>query len=246
MFRKLILFASLALPLTAQAGDKTLWDEWYTMTINGKIHYGYYNEHVEKRKDHLFFKNDVWKREEDYINREALGAEAQDDEKVSPLFFNFHSTYRTNETTIDGNVQGTMLTVKAKRTDKDYPVSKRGIPSKTILATFFPVWLGRHLPALKDGRVLDFTTVMEDNIELAWSPVEGHVKLEKPDELAKKTRTTKVSVDYGSSHTVWWVDERGCAWRIEMPEQKVVVERATKNTAIRFLEHLVEKTQDQE
>jgi hypothetical protein len=227
--------ASVATP---SAGN-IVWDEWYTVTVSGKIHYGFYNERVELRGggSQVFLKNEFWKQEEDYINREDLGVVAEKDDKLTPLFFNFHSIYRTTETTIDGTVKdGKFLSVRAKRGGQDLPIVQRTIPSKVFFSVLFPYWLGKQLPTLKEGETRSFATVMEDNLELAFSPMDGLIKLEKPDEIATSLHAKKIRVDSRGIRSWWWVNDLGTALRIEMPEQKVVVTRATKEIAKKFLD----------
>jgi len=215
-----------------------LWDEWYIVTIAGKVHYGFYNERVELRGGgaQVFLKNEFWKQEEDYINREDLGVLAENDAKLTSMFFNFHSIYRTTETMIDGNVKdGKFLSVRIKRGGQDLPIVQRSVASTVFFSALFPYWLGRQLPTLKEGETRSFETIMEDNVELAFSPMEGQIKLEKPDEIARANGLKKVRVDSRGIRSWWWVTPQGYATRIEMPEQKIVVTRSQKEAAKKFL-----------
>lgn len=216
--------------------DKVLWDEWYAVTIGAKTHYEYYNERIELKDDKYFYKSDTWKKEEDYINRESLGAFSQNNENINPLFFNFHSVYRTTETQIDGTVTDKMLTVKIKKGDKDSPVLKKGLSSKTILSSFFPIWLGKHVAELQTKKELSFYTILEDGTDPDFSTVFGKAKLLEPDDYALKSKTVRVEVALGDSKAIWWIDSRGAAVRIEMPELKTVVEKVTKAKALHFLD----------
>jgi hypothetical protein len=218
-------------------GANILWDEWYTVMIAGKVHYGFYNERVELRDggNQVFLKNEFWKQEEDYINREDLGV-VSNSATLSPMFFNFHSIYRTTETIIDGNVKdGKFLSVRIKRGGQDLPIVQRSIPSKVFFSALFPYWLGKQLPSMKEGDVKNFETVMEDNIELGFSPMEGQIKIEKADETARAGGLKKVRVDSRGIRSWWWVTNEGMAERIEMPEQKIVVTRSKKEIAKKFL-----------
>jgi hypothetical protein len=152
------------------------------------------------------------------------------------MFFNFHSIYRTTETIIDGNVKdGKFLSVRIKRGGQDLPIVQRSIPSKVFFSALFPYWLGKQLPSMKEGDVKNFETVMEDNIELGFSPMEGQIKIEKADETARAGGLKKVRVDSRGIRSWWWVTNEGMAERIEMPEQKIVVTRSKKEIAKKFL-----------
>jgi hypothetical protein len=77
---------------------------------------------------------------------------------------------------------------------------------------------------------------MEDNIELAFSPMDGQIKLEKPDNIAQAGGLKKIRVDSRGIRSWWWVTSDGVANRIEMPEQKIVVTRSQKEAAKKFLD----------
>ena len=225
-----------AKPKPPAQSSQILSDHWYTVTIGGTAPYEYYNERLEKKTNRLFLQNHTWKREEEYINEEQLGAFAEDNADLTPLFYNFHSTFRSTELAIDGNVKnGKEITVKIHRGTSDLPVIKKNLSPRTILSTFFPVWLGRHLASLKAGQRVSFSTLLEDNLELAFSTVSGSVSVQKPDEFATKSKTQKIAVTHHGLRSVWWVDSTGSAVRIEMPEQNAVVERVPEEKARAFL-----------
>jgi hypothetical protein len=233
----LLAAPALAAPAPPAPKDKILHDAWYTVTVKPDVRYAYYNDRVELRGGRLFFQNKFWKQEEGYLNEEQIGAYAADDAELTPLFFNFHSTFRTTETTIDGNVKdGKSLTVKIRKGNTDLPIVKRSIPNKAILSLFFPLWLGKRLSQLKVGSPVTFTTILEDNIDVGFSPVNGTARLEKPDEFATKTKTSRLTVDYRDQRSFWYVEQSGMPVRIDMRDQKAVTDRVTPEAAKRFLE----------
>lgn len=219
------------------AETQVIWDAWYTVTLSGSVHYAYYNDRIEKRQGRLFFQNRFWKQEEGFINEEQVGAYAEDNADLTPLFFNFHSTYRTTETQIDGTIEnGARLTVKARRGGSDLPLVKRSIPKKLFLSVFFPVWLGRELSGLQPGKTRAFMTLMEDSLDAGFPTSHGSVRLEKPDEMAKKLGGKKLLVNYRDARSVWYVDDNGVPLRVEMPgRQNTVIEKVTAENAQSFL-----------
>src|SRR4051812_22795842 len=65
--------STLAKPAPASASPSAatvVWDNWYTVTISGEIHYGFYNDRIELRNGgtQIYLKNEFWKQEESYIN----------------------------------------------------------------------------------------------------------------------------------------------------------------------------------
>lgn len=220
--------------------DRVLWNAWYTVSLKppgatDAIHYAYYNDRLELKKGQLYYRNDVWKKEEGFINEEHLGALAENDEHLKPLVYNFHSNYRSVETDIDGSASGNVMSVIIKKGGQAQPVLKKTLPSKGFFEIFFPVWLGFRLGRLKSTPT-SFQTVLEDNPDTGFEAVSGTVKLEKPDDVATKTGTRRLAVDYGNVKTLWWVDGAGVAVRIEAPDQGRVVERSTQAVAEKFLE----------
>lgn len=213
-----------------------VWDSWYTVTLRGKVPYGYYNDRFEKKDGKVAFKNQFWKSEEGFINEERVVAFAKDDADLNPLLFLFTTSYRNTEIAIDGNVsEKRELIVKPRENGKSLSPIRKNVPKKTILSTFFPVWLGKTLPTLKEGGSASFSALLEDNLEKRYSPVTGRVRLEKDDSISKKTGTKKIFVDFADKKNYWYVLPSGEPVRIEMPSQNVVVERTTEAIARRFL-----------
>jgi hypothetical protein len=228
-------FLALSSAHAADSG-KVLWDYWYTVSVK-KIPYEYYNEKVVFRDGKIQFFNNVWKKEEGFINEEQLGSFSNADMDLTPLFYNYRETYRSTEVRIDGNIHdGTTLVVKAKKGDVALPTVTKSIRAKTFLSLFFPLWLGKKLETMKENVTVSFLTLQEDNIEDGFDSVSGHVRLEKADDYAKKTGTKKVAVDYkDDARSYWWVDKHGAAQLIEMPDKGTMVERTTKEKAEAFL-----------
>ena len=215
--------------------SKLLWDAWYTITVSETLHYGYYNERVELKRGRLHFQNHMWKKE-GYVNEEQLGAFAENDDDITPLFYNFHSTYRSSETNIDGTViEGKTLNVRIKKGGAEMPVIKHSLPPKAIFSVFFPLWLKSRVYGPNAVKTAPFLSILEDNLEAGFLPLNGRMKVEKPDSIAQSTGTTKVSVDYRNMKSTWWIDEKGSAARIEMPAQKAVIVRVSKEKAEAFL-----------
>jgi len=227
----------LAAPAASQAAGKVIWDYWYTVTINKTVRYEYYHDRLEEKGGRYIIQNQAWKQEEDYINEEQLGVFAAANADLTPLFYNFHSSYRTTETKIDGTVQdGKTLTVRIRKGNVDLPIVKKGIQSKVIFSTFFPFWMGKRLASAREGQVVPFIAILEDNLELGFNTVHGSFRLEKPDPYATHTKTRRVTVDFQGLHTVWWVDQQGAPMRIDDPKQKSVVERVPEAKAKAFLD----------
>jgi hypothetical protein len=234
----MMLALGLSVPMAKAAGSdegKVVWDYWYTVSVN-TVPAEYYNERVVLRDNKLQFFNHVWRKEEGFLNEEQLGAFAVADMELTPLFFNFRSTYRTSETVVDGNVKdGKTLVAKVRRDGQALPTVTKSISKNTFFSVFFPFWLSKELPTLKEGKSVSFSTILEDDVEHGFDSESGTVRLEPSDDLAKKTQTKKIAVDYRSVRSYWWVDVHGAPVRTEMPETKAVIERVAKDKAEAFL-----------
>jgi hypothetical protein len=226
-----------ATSIADEKSGKVLWDEWYGVTVGTKTHYEYYNEKFELKDDKIFYQSDTWKKEEDYINRESLGDVSMTDDAVTPVFFNFHGTYRSTEVQIDGSLSPShMLTVKVKKGDQDGPLIKKSISSKVFLSSFFPIWLGKHVKDLQKGKELNFLTLLEDGSDPDFQSISGSAKLMEPDDFSTQNKAVKVKVTLGENHSIWWIDSRGASIKIEMPDTKTTVEKITKARALHFLD----------
>jgi hypothetical protein len=236
------LFLAALSPFSASAAEGTapkkselLWNSWYTMTVGGKIPFGYYNDRVEMKDGKIAYQNQLWKMEEGFINEERVVSFGKDDANLSPLLFNFLSTYRDTEISIDGTFTGTNLVVKARKQKQTLAPIKVTVSSKAFLSTLFQAWLGKHLGEMKPGKRLAFTTIFEDSIETRYSGIPGGVKLEAEDETAKKAGAKKLSVELAGVKSTWYVLPTGEAVRIEKPDQKLVIEKTTEAEARRSL-----------
>jgi hypothetical protein len=229
------LAESKSAPAKAPAKTQLLWNSWYTMTVNGKIPFGYYNDRVERKDGKIAYQNQLWKQEEGFINEERIVSFAKDDESLTPLLFNCVQTYRNNEIVIDGNFKGHSLTAKIRRNGKNEPSIQSSLPTKAFLSTLFQVWIGKRLEGMSPGKSVSFTTLFEDGGDASFSPIHGNVTLEKEDAFSKKTSTKKLSVELSGVKSTWYVLPSGESIRIEKPDQKLVIEKSSEADAKRSL-----------
>jgi len=240
--KKLASLLQLALQLsiiavapTLGAGDAAAapkWDHWYTVTILPQTPYAYYRETIEMPKGRIHFKTQMWKKEEGFINEEQLGAFALDNEILTPLFFNFHSTYRASELVIDGTASESQLKIRIRKDGKEKPVITKVIPQKAILSSLFPVWLRKQLEKKQTSG--NFLAVLEDNEQLGFSAVNGNYKMVEHDDFSKAKALTRIEVNFADNKSFWYLDAEGAPARIEMPLQKTRVERVTEARAKSF------------
>ena len=232
--------APLAAPTASESSkdDKVLWDVWYTATLNGTLHYIYYNEKAEIKGKKIHMQVNLWRQEDGFINEEQIGEFAENSPNLTPLFYNFHSVAKGLETMIDGTVEndGKLLTVRVRKGKQDQPVVKGVLPPKTFFSQFTPIWLGTRISAMPQGKTFSFSSILEDRADLGFKPITCQIRKEAPDEIANRTKTSRVWVDCTNLKSFWWVDEQGHTARIEVPEQSVVVERVEKAVALKFFE----------
>lgn len=240
LFKTLLFSAFLqaslfsALPALAE-GVSSNSDYWFTVTLLPKTPYAYYRETLEHKNGRIHFKTQMWKKEEGFINEEQLGAYALDNEILTPLFYNFHSTYRSTELTIDGSATENRLTVRLKKTSEteaEKPVITRMMPSKTIFSSFFPVLLKKNFrKKIKQG---NFLAILEDNESVGFSPVNGNFKMTEPDDFARTSGATRFEVQFSGNKSFWYLDKDGGTLRIDMPEQGARVDRVSEANAKAF------------
>lgn len=219
---------------SAPEKSKTLWDRWYTLTIDPKIRYGYYNEKAETRGDTLFLQTQIWKKEEDFINQEQMGILSKAD--LAPMAYNFRSTFRASETTLDGTIDDQrVLNVKSKAANKPEQALKKQLPKNVIFSSAFPLWIGKNIDRLKPKAPVSFQAFLEDSPQEDFRVESGVVTRQEPDALAKSMKLIRLSVRFRNQDSTWWVRENGDAHQIHLPAQKLWIKEVPKNVALKFL-----------
>ena len=216
--------------------QSTLWDAWYTVTVNDKIPYAYYNEKAEVTEGRAHIQLRVWKKEEGFINEENFGEFAKTDSDLTPLFYNYRITYKTSETLIDGTIdENRLLTTKVRKNAQDVPTASKQLPKNAILSYMFPIWLAQRAPTLKQDQSLSFYALSEDALDTGFPVTTGSITLMKADEVATKTKTKRIKVNFMDADSFWWVGPKGNAIAIDTPQRKVLVQLVSKEKALGFL-----------
>jgi hypothetical protein len=254
MLTRLLLTTIIVLaPLVANAAEKRAekgpektagrstseWDHWYTVTILPKTPFAYYHEKLERKKGRLHFKTEMWKKEEGFINAEQLGVFSDDNAELSPLFYNFHATYRESEVSIDGSSSNGRLHVRIRRNNTELPVITRGLSSKAFFSSMFPIWMSRKLLGTPADQAkstsFSFLAILEDNQDSGFSAESGRIQLVEPDEFAKSSGTIRVQVDFNGQRSSWYLDKSSSPVRVDIPGQKTRIERTDEKRAKAFL-----------
>lgn len=214
------------------------WKKWYVVRVNKKIRYAYYKETVQLRKGRVHLNTQLWKQEEGYINEEHLGGYSADTDALSPLFYNYFSTYRGSKTVIDGSVKENRLKVRVNKGNTDLPVVQINLDPKKrpFFSSFFPVWLAKNIHKMKPGLPVTFWTILEDNLDLNFNVIAGQARLEQPDPYARKTNTQKLLVRYRELTAIWYVSGEGWAQRIIIPKQKIEILQVPEEKATSFFD----------
>jgi hypothetical protein len=219
---------------SAPQKPKVLWDRWYTLTIDPKIRYGYYNEKAESRGDTLFLQTQIWKKEEDFINQEQMGILSKAD--LTPMAYNFRSTFRSSEATLDGTIdEQRVLNVKSKNTNKQDQSLKKQLPQNVIFSSAFPLWIGKNIERLKPKAPISFQAFLEDSPQEDFRVESGVVIRQEPDALAKSMKLARLSVRFRNQDSTWWVRENGDAHQIHLPGQKLWIKEVPKDVALKYL-----------
>lgn len=229
--------ASSTASSTASTTTQT-WDSWYTVSIGGKIPYGYYHDKVDVKEGKIAFQNQYWKREEGYINEEQLIAFSENTKTLTPILFNFKSNYRGTEVVLDGTFKNGVLSVKVRQNKKDEPKIERSQPKGAIFSSQFPIWIGKNLSSFKIGKKESFKAILEDNVQKRYQPVSGNLTLEADDETATSTHTKKLSIDYNNQKSIWYVHPTGETEKIVIkgaPGAEIIVNKVSESVARRYL-----------
>lgn len=243
----LMIAAAITLPasLHAKAPEKAglnqmEWNRWYTVTLLPSTRYAYYQETASRKQGRIHFQTQMWKSEEGFINNEQLGAFSSDDDQLTPLFYHFHAVYRGSEIQIDGTAEGGRLKIQIRRNGGELPLISKGLPSKAIFSSMFPLWLRRqieNLPAKQlQGFTKPFLAVLEDNQDAGFPAKNGRIHVLEPDEFARSSGTIRVRVQFNGQESFWYVDSSGAPARVEIPHQKTRIEHVSESIARKFLD----------
>jgi hypothetical protein len=228
------LFASVS-----AATEHVLWDHWYTVSGRAGVHYAIYNEKVTADGDRVHVQTQLWKREEDQITQENLGAFATNDDSLTPLFFNFRSAYGSSVTELDATFkrgdQGVELQVKGRRSGEPISVQRRAGISGAFLSSFFPVWLKKRAAKIKVNQTQSFQVIFEDDWAGGFVSVTGHLWRQPLTAEDQKTNLTPFKLDYRGSTALWWIRPDGAAEQIKNKDQGSLVRISTRKDAEAFL-----------
>jgi hypothetical protein len=216
--------------------SKILWDHWFTVTVYKKYRYAIYHETVKKEAGKIHYYYHSLKMEEGFTNEERLESVARDTPFLEPISFEFKSFYRSSVTEIKGQFsKNEKLNVYVKKNSKSTEPIEKVVPPHTILVGLFPVWFKLQLPFMKPEISIGFSAINEDNIELEFSPLQGNVQLDRPDEYSQSTGTTKLSVTFQNTLNLWYLDKAGIPYRLEIPSSHTLIQRTTETEAKKFL-----------
>lgn len=226
------LFGTLA---KADPPGQILWSSWYTVKV-GKTPYQSYQETVERKNGKIKYLYQAKKREEGHLDEEQLGTLSEDLSTLKPVLYNFRSTYRKTEKTIDGTVADGVITAKLRTPTEQLNSKKRSLPKDAFFASLFPLWINEKIKTQKPkpGKLIPFTALVEDTIESGIVET-GRATIEKDDAFAAKTQSQKLKVQFRGIEALWWIASNGMPKRIEIPAQKTVIEAVSEDTAMSFL-----------
>lgn len=222
---------------------KLIWEAWYTVTIDPKTHYGFYQDRITEKDGKITFQNNYYKNEEGSINEEHIVAVAENNSDLSPLFFNFSGVAKGVESIVDGNfLDGRQLTAHIRKGGESLPTFKKQVPPKTILSVFFPLWIRNHLKSFKSTPI-PFDSLLEDSADASFEIAHGLIRLDPPDAVAKKLGAQVLYLDFVGQKSRWYVNDQGTPLRIDMIDQKTLVEKVSESEAKRFLNSSAPKTE---
>jgi hypothetical protein len=212
------------------------WDHWYTVKVNGKVPFAYYHEKTQTVSGRTHLELEIFKKEEGFLNQENLGLFAQNDEAVTPLFYNYRMTFKNSETILDGTLDSAQyLNIKIRKNGSELPVVKKHLPANVIFSYMFPIWVAKRLPTLTPNHYVGFQAINEEQIEQQFPIVSGKLMLEPEDAFAKSHKAKKVSMIYEDMPSVWWLAKDGSAIRIVRGENQLVIDQVSKEQAHKFL-----------
>lgn len=226
--------------------SRVIYDAWFTVTRQepdqNAVHYQFYNDRMELKNGRMVFQNHLWKKEDNHISEEQVGALAEMNGTLTPQFFNFKAIDGSSEISIDGSFaksahsnQTLSFVAKVRKNGSDLTPIRKTLPNQTILSTFFSVWLSTHLSDWKTGSTKNFSAVLENDLESGFALQPGSARLEPADDFAKQHSARKISLQFTGQKSTWWVDKDGVPFRIDFPGLSTTVKRVSEKEAKNFL-----------
>lgn len=241
LIKKFTLFLAASVSAThlllpASAGAELLWDNWYIVTTGGK-HESYYNERAELNGDKAKVQVNTWVREGNRIKSENLGATAKNTTLLEPLLYNFRTQEAGIEKTMDGTIMnnGKVFSVKIKKGEKVLKPLRAEMIPKLIFVSFFPLWVHKNYKRISGVQPIDFSAIIEDQVEDQVPVVTGNVYEMMADEIAKSTKTRKLRVVFNNIVAYWYVGPKGDVVQISAPSIEKTVKKTTREEAEKFL-----------
>lgn len=229
----LILFI-VAMPC---AHAEILWDNWYTVTDHGHPD-SYYNEKAELVGARAKIQVNRWIKSGQKIRSEALGAVAKNTELLEPLLYDYRTQTATGEEkVIDGSIlnNGKVFSVKKKTgSETSKPLRAEMLP-KLILSSFFPIWVHKNYKRINGVQPIEFTAIVEDQVDTEVPVVKGTAYEMREDDFAKQTHTRKIRVEFSRVVAIWWISPKGDAVQIQIKEAEQFVKKTDRKTAEAFL-----------
>jgi len=219
---------------------QVLWDNWYTVSENGKPQ-SFYHEVAEIKGDRAKIQVNTWIREGNRTRSENLGATAKNTTVLEPLLYNFRTQDAAgSEKIIDGSIVqgGKVFSVKIKKGVLESKPLKAEMLPKLILSSFFPVWIHKNYKRISPVQPIEFTAIVEDQVDDEVPVVRGNAFEVNPDEFSKKYSARKIRVVFNNTINFWWISRKGDALRIEIPSAKRIAEKVDQATAEAFLSKL--------
>ncbi len=231
-----ILYTLTLCTLLPYASAEVLWNNWYIEHTNGKAT-SYYNEKAEIVGDRAKIQVNEWIKELKGVNTRNLGASAKNTPLLEPLLYNFRTQDHGVEKSIDGTILngGKVFSVKIKNGDQPAKSLRAEMLPKLILTSFFPVWINKNYKRINGVQPIEFTSIVEDQIEDQVLVVKGSAYEMRMDEFATKNQARKLRIEFNQTVAFWWVSKKGDAIKIEIPSLNKVVTLTDKSTAEKSL-----------
>lgn len=233
---QLFWIAVLGFVSALQAGEnRILWDSWYTVKVE-KIPYQIYQETVEVKDARIRSRQALTRVEEGHRNEEQLGTLSENNEALTPVLYNFRSTYRKTERQWDGTVTNGVVSAKVKSEDGIKPALKRSMPKGAFFSSLFPLWLVKQEAkggTLTQGKLTSFTALLEDTTDSNKLVEMGRAQKLALDELARSSGAKKYRVTFRGSEALWWILPSGKPLKIEITKSKTVIQSVSSEAEAR-------------
>ncbi len=227
------------------AKDLAYWDGWYFARRQSKHSgepgalFAIYRERVFRSDSHIIYQSQTWKKDDGNIIEEHMGGTSRDSQELSPVSFDFYSLSNGIKIELLGSIDGKQLSYEIFPQELKKSNRPKTLQQGTILTSFVPVWLARHIEELSAKRVLSFTAIYEDDHREPFRAASGSARM--LSNATPEKDCFPISVRFEQLDSIWCIKKTGEPLEVQLTSQGILIESVSESIAQKALKEFKKK-----